>query len=486
MMNTIVTKDCLTFKDIEQEIFKYVCQLAVDITEEFLKAYDHQLMKERDRSAYRHKGYKSDHLRCIYGDVAYERVVYQTTDGEGKESYIYLLDEALGMDTVGKMSLTLVESILSATTKMSFRNAAKEINQNTAANITFQSAWNVLQKFGEKLEAEEAALIRDYEKEALHGEKEVPVLFEEADGVYLHLQGKDRPKGKSGREIKVSTAYEGVNASGELVGKVMSAGFAEGRTFQKLRESMIQKIYNTEEIKLRVLNGDGASWIQNCEDPDTVFQLDRFHVYQKMLRCIGDPEMQGRLRRLYDRKEIKELLESIQIYADSVARDDPKDHREEKALELLSYLSDNQASLLSYQDREEVMVPEPPEGLTYKNLGVQENQNCSHITLRMKHRKGSWSIAGGNHMAKTLVRYGNGTIREDIFHYKDGIIESDQAPVIYEILSAAKAPKKDGGGHKTGQIKTGHILYREAKMTFSRKAFLSIFENREFTQLIYR
>ena len=61
-----------------------------------------------------------------------------------------LLDETLRMDTVGKMSLNLVESIVSATSKMSFRDAAEEINRNTEAEITFQSAWNVVQKFGEK------------------------------------------------------------------------------------------------------------------------------------------------------------------------------------------------------------------------------------------------------------------------------------------------------------------------------------------------
>lgn len=80
-MNTIVDKDALTFKDIEREIFRYVCQIAVDITREFLTAYDRKLMEERDRSGYRHKGYKEDHIRCVYGDVAYERDLY-TPAGE--------------------------------------------------------------------------------------------------------------------------------------------------------------------------------------------------------------------------------------------------------------------------------------------------------------------------------------------------------------------------------------------------------------------
>ena len=122
----------------------------------------------------------------------------------------------------------------------------------------------------------------------------------------------------------------------------------------------------------------------------------------------------------------------------------------------------------------------------YKNLGTQENQNCSNITLRMKNNKGSWSIAGGGHMAKLLVRFANKSIWNDIFHYKEAVIESDKEPVILNILSAAKAPKYDGKGNKTGNIMTGHILYREAEMTFSRKAFLKIFENKEFTQLVYR
>jgi hypothetical protein len=54
------------------------------------------------------------------------------------------------MDTAGKMPMNLVEAIIGAATKMSFRNSAEGVNQNTNANVTFQSVWNVLQKFGEK------------------------------------------------------------------------------------------------------------------------------------------------------------------------------------------------------------------------------------------------------------------------------------------------------------------------------------------------
>lgn len=484
-MNTIVKDDVLTFKDIEEAIFTYHCQQAVKDTQEVLRKLDLQLMLERDRVKYRHKGRKKDHVRCVYGDVPYDRAVYETKNEEGHKEYVFLLNDALKMDTVGKMSMNTVESIIGSTTKMSFRDAAEELNRNTKINISHQGAWNVVQKFGEKLEKEEQAIIREYRKGAIEGGREVPVLFEEADGVFIHLQGKDRPSSMSGREIKVSTCYEGWNNKGELVGKVMSVGFEDGKTFQTLREAEIKKVYDTDFVKLRILNGDGADWVKNCEDPSTVFQLDRFHVYKKIREDIKDKEVQSMIVSLYDENKVEELLEYIQIYADSVAGDEEGNKKEKKALDLLKYLEKNKEYLVSYMERQ-IEIPEAPKGIIYKNLGTQENQNCSNITLRMKHRKTSWSISGGGHMGKILARFANRTIWDDIAHYKDAIIESDKTSVVWNILSAGQAPKVDGKGNKTGNIQTGHILYREAAMTWSRKAFLKIFDNRNYSELIYR
>lgn len=124
-MNTIVEKDCFTFKDIEKEFFKNICQIAVDLTKEFFAEYDMKLMRERDKAKYRHKGYKEDRVRRVYGDVPYERVLYETHSEDGKKEFAFWLDETLRKDTVGKMSLNLVESIVSATSKMSFPGCSR-------------------------------------------------------------------------------------------------------------------------------------------------------------------------------------------------------------------------------------------------------------------------------------------------------------------------------------------------------------------------
>ena len=90
----------------------------------------------------------------------------------------------------------------------------------------------------------------------------------------------------------------------------------------------------------------------------------------------------------YDK--LDEMLEYIQIYAASVESPDEKDRKSQKALELYKYLDNNREGLLPY-DRRGIRIAEPPEGMIYKGMGVQESQNCTVITLRMKHRRMRWS-----------------------------------------------------------------------------------------------
>ena len=71
------------------------------------------------------------------------------------------------------------------------------------------------------------------------------------------------------------------------------------------------------------------------------------------------------------------------------AKTNPKDKRSEKFRELHKYLNSNKEGLLPYQKREK-QIPAPKEGIIYKNMGVQESQNCTVITLRMKHRRMRW------------------------------------------------------------------------------------------------
>lgn len=52
-------------------------------------------------------------------------------------------------------------------------------------------------------------------------------------------------------------------------------------------------------------------------------------------------------------------------------------------------------------------------------MGVQENQNCTTITLRMKEGRRRWSKSGANNMAKLLTSRENKELADTIERYTD-------------------------------------------------------------------
>ena len=72
-----------------------------------------------------------------------------------------------------------------------------------------------------------------------------------------------------------------------------------------------------------------------------IFQLDRYHICQEILRKIGDKEAQKEIRELFDADKPDEMLEYIKTYAASVESPDEKDNRSKKAMELYQYLDHN-------------------------------------------------------------------------------------------------------------------------------------------------
>ena len=86
-----------------------------------------------------------------YGDVEYSRRVYEFKLEDGKKATKYLLDEYLGMDTIGNVSINLVETILTNVSELSFRKTAENIKLMCNQEISAQGVWNVVQSVGEKI-----------------------------------------------------------------------------------------------------------------------------------------------------------------------------------------------------------------------------------------------------------------------------------------------------------------------------------------------
>ena len=281
-------------------------------------------------------------------------------------------------------------------------------------------------------------------------------------------------KKASKQEMKIFTMYEGWDADSpkrsRLVNKKMLAGMEKSDLFHQKREALIEKVYDAEEIRQRILNGDGGSWIKETYDPDAIFQLDRFHIYKEIKKKIREESARKQIRELLEEKKADKALEYIRIYADSIDSDDEKDKGSDKARELYQYLWNNLEGLLPYQERG-IELPEAGEGIVYKNMGVQENQNCTAITMRMKHRRMRWSVNGANNMAKALYRKENRELVDTIERYTDGLVFIMEMEEAVKTLSAAKAPKKDGKGNPYVEAITHHVPLLDAMRTASRKAF---------------
>lgn len=420
MMNTIVNEKLVSFKELEKKIYSYVCELAREITQQMLESYDEELAKSRDKKVYRGKGKRKTSIKTIYGEVEYSRNVYRTETEDGQVAHIFLLDQAMHMDKIGLISTNLAEKIALTVTESPYRVTAEQISSTCGQSISAGGVWNMMQRLGERI---------------------------------------DEEKEKQNRST--------------LVNKTMLAGMEKSNDFYAKREACIRKKYAADEIGQRILNGDGGSWIKEPYDPDTIFQLDRYHIYQEILRKISNKDAQKEIRRLFDEEKMDEMLEYIQIYATSVASQDENDKSSKKAMELYQYLN-NKDGLLPY-DKRGINIPAPEKGILYKGMGIQETQNCTVITLRMKHRRMRWSVNGANNLAKALYRKENRELVETIDRYTDGLVFTMQMQEIIETLSAAKAPKKDGKGNPYADRFNHHMPLFEAMQTVSRKAFKRAF-----------
>lgn len=476
-MKTIVEEKLISFKTLEQKIFAYVCGLGCEIARILLESYDAELAAGRDRSLYRDKGLRTTTIKTVFGEVTYRRRVYQTILADGRRGCVYLLDEAMQMDKIGLISTNLAEKIAMTVTEAPYRVTAETISSTCGQSISHGGVWNLLQQIGERISEEEVHAVKQMEADEAPGEASIGVLFEEMDGVWLRMQGKDHKKAPK-QEMKVCTLYEGWDGTSRdqsrLVNKRMLAGMEKSAEFHKKREALIEKHYEADEIGQRILNGDGGSWIKEPYDADTIYQLDRFHIHREIKRNLREKEARKAVWELFESERIEEMFAYLRIYADSVTGEDEGDKRSSNALKLYEYLWNNREGLVPYQKRG-IHLPEPPAGVVYKNMGVQENQNCTVITMRMKNRRMRWSENGANNMGKALYRKENRELIETIDRYTDGLIFTAKMEEIMEVLSAAKAPKKEGKGNPYVDVITRHMPLLDAMRTASRKAFAAAF-----------
>ena len=404
MFENILTKESLTFKDLEEIAYKIACEFANEILRNMLEVYDKQLMDSRDTKVYRHKGKETTTIKAKTGLVEYTRTKYITKNEDGTNKCVYLTDELLHIKEMGQISSGIIELIVKNIAEVSYRVCAEMINNMTGLTISGVAVWNIVQQLGEEIKQYEKEKVEAFQEDKLKaGEKETPTVYQEADGIMIYTQGKDRkgqienykkehpneevPKKVRNIEIKLGMTYEGWKEIGKsryaLVGKEFVAGYMTGEEMADITNANLHSKYDMSKVELRVLNSDGGSWIKRLLTAKAIYQADSYHLKEKIATHVRDIEDSEYLKVLFYKKEYSKMIEYVEALK---YKYDGEVEDIEKLNELQIYLNKRKDTMKRYKDydgvKQKLKTYSKKTGLKYRNMGCQESNNYCKLTRR--------------------------------------------------------------------------------------------------------
>ena len=406
MFKDILTKENVTFKDLEEIAYKIACEFANEILKNMLEEYDKQIMDNRDKTRFRHKGQETTTIKAKTGLVEYRRTKYVEKQDDGSNKCVYLTDNILNIKEIGQVSGGIIDLIVKNISEVSFRVCAEMINNMTGLTISGVAVWNIVQKLGEEIKQYEKEKVEAYQEDKLKaGEKETPTIYQEADGIMIYTQGKDRkeqiekykeqhpneevPKKVRNIEIKLGMTYEGWKETGknryELVGKEYVAGYMTGEEMADITNANLHSKYDMSKVELRVLNSDGGSWIKRLLTAKAIYQADSYHLKEKITTHVRDTEDSEILKAMFYKKEYSKMIEYVEVLK---YKYDGEVEEVEKLNELQRYLNKRKETMKRYKDydgvKQKLKTYSKKTGLKYRNMGCQESNNYCRLTRRMK------------------------------------------------------------------------------------------------------
>ena len=482
-----ITKNEIKFNDLEEKMWKKKMQEGLEELKEQLKSIDNQLLKDKNNEELEVKDFQKTTIKCKFGDLEFYRRRYKLTRN-GKTKMVYLLDIYLELGYSGQYSQSIVELVLKEATEKSYRKTAETIRETTNVSITHTAARKILIDFSEnhikKLEKEKLKL---YEKGFIEGEKELKIIYEESDGIYIAKQ--DRKKNKKSRkgkklksEIKIGIIHEGFDKrysnDFRVKNKQMVATIKSAKYFKRLVDMTIGTTYKESSIEKIIINADGAGWCKDiAESPKERYQLDMFHIQKRITEAVTDKEYKKLMSNIVKTNKPKDIFNIIYNYKVELEYDENEEELK-KVKELEEYLRNNEKGLLRYQydlglSQEEIEKQQETE---YRNLGTEESQVYCGCRKRMKKNRTSWSDNGAEAMVK-VISYIKSNLLEDLI---TGEMEKSIEKELSERIEEPKKVKK---------IKLGKIKYAtqssilESLTGYRKQKVKDLLRNKKFNQM---
>ena len=505
MFKDILTKENVTFKDLEEIAYKIACEFANEILKNILEEYDKQIMDNRDKTRFRHKGQETTTIKAKTGLVEYRRTKYVEKQDDGSNKCVYLTDNILNIKEIGQVSGGIIDLIVKNISEVSFRVCAEMINNMTGLTISGVAVWNIVQKLGEEIKQYEKEKVEAYQEDKLKaGEKETPTIYQEADGIMIYTQGKDRkeqiekykeqhpneevPKRVRNIEIKLGMTYEGWKETGknryELVGKEYVAGYMTGEEMADITNANLHSKYDMSKVELRVLNSDGGSWIKRLLTAKAIYQADSYHLKEKITTHVRDTEDSEILKAMFYKKEYSKMIEYVEALK---YKYDGEVEEVEKLNELQRYLNKRKETMKRYKDydgvKQKLKTYSKKTGLKYRNMGCQESNNYCRLTRRMKKKRMSWSKNGSENIAKVITMYASESCTDIIKNLNIPILPESYIEYAEKYIKEIEENIKE---LKKNKVKAKKVYTFKQGSLEGYPNLKKILENKAISELIYR
>lgn len=425
-----------TMKEIEVKLFQQLQRIFSEAMVSHLEEMDQWIMENRDTARYRMRDLREVTISTTFGEITFKRRLYQDRH---QGSHVYLLDQALAFDGQSGISPRLEEwAVELATIGPSYAEAAKQIETLLGYQaISHETIRQCLIK-----RSEEAARFVPSQK------KKAEVLFVEVDGLYTKLQ---RKKGR-GKENKLATIHEGWDRNGKRVNlrnKTYYHHRGNGDTFWEGFGDFLIEHYDVDENTWLVVNGDGASWINECTSyfHRCIYTLDRFHVARDIKHYLHDLPMHLKAARKaladYDPHGLIAAIESVSV--EGIREDWREDWERFKA-----FLHRHKDHLIDYRT---VLKDNGVDTASMRPMGSAESQ-MRVFAKRTKRGGYSWSVRGVEAMLGSIIIRKEGRSLFSSNEVRSQAQESISSP--FRLQQLFKKPKNLANGVIDGLIRTLH------------------------------
>jgi hypothetical protein len=385
----------------EKQVYAFISQQARWLVQALFKAMDDELMRSRGEGL-KVVGFRTRWILTRFGQLQIKRRLYRDREGRGR----YLLDEVMGLTKRSPISCGVKDLCVLLASYMPFGKCETVLDMILPVGVsrtTIHRQTGSIADLALDEEEKEIAEVYDQGKVTETGERRIPMLFVEGDGVSIALQREHERRA----ELKVGIAYEGWEKIGSqeryrLKEKTAYLSVADGGRFWEGFSLELARKYDLASIGRIVIGGDGAGWVK--EGADVLgghYQLDRFHMRRELLRALkGDVTTANEVYQAC-------VTGNIEI-ADSLLLKTQHTVTPEAAAEIRrvrNYLLNNATGLADYR-----LHLKDTDVTNLRGMGAMEGNVDKLAANRMKKRGMSWTKKGIRRMARLIQLQQSGKV----------------------------------------------------------------------------